>query len=456
MRTLALGAALLGGVAAGAQYSPTDSLMLRSIYNEALSNGQCYDNLRVLCKDIGARLSGSEEADKAIAWGKDLLEASGFQNVYLQAVQVPHWERGATETCSMNVNGLPERLRVTALGGSVGTGGVLTGEVVEVRNFDELDALGREEVEGKIVFFNRPMDPVLINTGAAYGGAYDQRGKGASKAAEYGGIGALVRSLTHALDTFPHTGGMGYTEGVPQVSAAGICTVDARKLHQALERGDEVTVSLDMDCQKFPDKQQYNVIGEIPGTEFPDEYIVVGGHLDSWDIGEGAHDDGAGIVQSIEALRILMELGYKPKRTLRVVLYINEENGNNGGKTYAKEAKDAGMVHFAAIESDAGGFTPRGFRLEGSDAQMAFFSSLEPLFEPYEIHVFRRGFSGVDIRPLKDDRVALFGLVPDSQRYFDVHHSNNDIFENVHKRELELGAATVASLAYLIDLHGDW
>ena len=365
-------------------------------------------------------------------------------------------ERGATETCSMKVNGLPERLRVTALGGSVGTGGILTGEVVEVRNFDELDALGREEVEGKIVFFNRPMDPVLINTGAAYGGAYDQRGKGASKAAEYGGIAALVRSLTHALDTFPHTGGMGYTEGVPQVPAAGICTVDARKLHQVLERGDEVTVSLDMDCQKFPDKQQYNVIGEIPGTEFPDEYIVVGGHLDSWDIGEGAHDDGAGIVQSIEALRVLMELGYKPKRTLRVVLYINEENGNNGGKTYAKEAKDAGMVHFAAIESDAGGFTPRGFRLEGSDAQMAFFSSLEPLFEPYEIHVFRRGFSGVDIRPLKDDRVALFGLVPDSQRYFDVHHSNNDIFENVHKRELELGAATVASLVYLIDLHGDW
>ena len=434
----------------------TDSLMLRDIYNEALSNGQCHENLRVLCKDIGARLSGSPEADKAIAWGYELLNTSGFQNVQLQAVTVPHWERGEAESAVMHTASGDERLRVCALGGSVGSGGVLRAPVVEVRHFDDLDSLGREAIEGKIVLFNRPMDPVLINTGAAYGGAYNQRGQGASRAAEFGGVAALVRSLTHALDTFPHTGGMYYEPEFDRVPSAGICTVDARRIHLALEAGQEVEVSLDMNCEVYPDKQQYNVIGEIPGTEFPEEYIVVGGHLDSWDIGEGAHDDGAGIVQSIEALRILMELGYKPKRTLRVVLYINEENGNNGGKTYAAEAKAAGMNHFAAIESDAGGFTPRGFRLEGNDAQMAFFKSLQPMFEPYEIHVFRRGFSGVDIRPLKDDRVALFGLVPDSQRYFDVHHSNNDVFEMVHKRELELGAATVASLVYLIDQHGDW
>lgn len=438
------------------QGSTADSLMLRDIYNEALSNGECYENLRVLCKDIGARLSGSPEADKAISWGYELLKNSGFQNVQLQAVEVPHWERGAAETAILHTPSGDERLRVCALGGSVGSGGVLRAPVVEVKHFADLDSLGRDAIEGKIVLFNRPMDPVLINTGAAYGGAYDQRGQGASKAAEFGGVGALVRSLTHALDTFPHTGGMYYNSEFDRVPAAGICTVDARKIHQALAGGGEVEVSLDMNCEVFPDKQQYNVIGEIPGSEFPDEYIVVGGHLDSWDIGEGAHDDGAGIVQSIEALRILLELGYRPKRTLRVVLYINEENGNNGGKTYAAVAKEAGMEHFAAIESDAGGFTPRGFRMEGSDAQMAFFKQLAPMFEPYEIHVFRRGFSGVDIRPLKDDRVALFGLVPDSQRYFDVHHSNNDVFEMVHKRELELGAATVASLVFLIDQYGDW
>lgn len=456
MKYFATSLMFLACLAGWGQGSVQDSLQMRAIFNEALSNGECYENLRVLCKDIGCRLAGSDEADQAIAWGKDLLEESGFQNVHLQAVDVPHWVRGAQETCTLHGPQGNERMRVTALGGSVGTDGTITAEVIEVKHLEELDSLGRDVVEGKIVFFNRAMDPVLINTGAAYGGAYDQRGKGASKAAEYGGVGALVRSLTHALDTFPHTGAMGYTEGIAQVPAAGICTVDARRLHQALKEDPELTVSMTMDCQKFARKQQYNVIGEIPGTEFPDEYIVVGGHLDSWDIGEGAHDDGAGIVQSIEALRILMELGYRPKRTLRVVLYINEEFGNDGGETYAAEALKKGEEHFAAIESDAGGFTPRGFRLEGNDAQMEFFKTLEPLFEPYEIHVFRRGFSGVDIRPLKNDRIALFGLVPDSQRYFDVHHSNNDIFENVHKRELELGAATIASMVYLVDRYGDW
>lgn len=438
------------------QEQASDSAMVRAIYSEVLTKGECYQNLRTLCKEIGPRLAGSPAADEAIAWGRELLEAYGFDNVYMQAVDVPQWERGETEYARLISDSLNERLSVCALGGSVGSQGVIEAEVLEVKSLDSLDSLGREAVEGKVVFFNRPMDPVLINTGAAYGGAYDQRGRGASKAGEYGAAGALVRSLTHALDTFPHTGGMGYDDGVKRIPAAAISTVSARRLHQAIAADPKARVKMELGCTRHPNRQQYNVIAELRGSEFPDEYIVVGGHLDSWDIGEGAHDDGAGIVQSIEVLRTLKAIGYSPRHTIRVVLFINEEFGNDGGETYAAEAKARKSIHIAAVESDAGGFTPRGFRLEGSDEQMEWFRQWEPLFDPYEIHVFRRGFSGVDIRPLKDDRIALFGLVPDSQRYFDVHHSNRDVFESVNKRELELGAGTVAALVYLIDQHSDW
>lgn len=430
-----------------------DSTVIRSIYSEVLANGECYQNLEVLCKDIGARLSGSVEADKAILWGKALLESYGFENVHLQDVEVPHWTRGDIEEGWFESQGEHFPTKICALGGSVGSEGPITGQVVEVKTFEDLEALGRENVEGKIVFFNRAMDPVLINTGAAYGGAYYQRGKGASESAKYGAIGCVIRSLTHALDTFPHTGGMSYEDGVGQIPAAALSTVDARKLSHALKKDPTLEYTLNLSCVKFANKIQANVIGEIPGTEFPEQYIVVGAHLDSWDIGEGAHDDGAGIVQSIEVLRTMKSLGIELKRTLRVVLYINEENGNNGGKTYAKRAKESEMYHFAAIESDAGGFTPRGFRFDGQDHQYSTFKSWSNLFDPYNIHIFRRGHTGVDIGPLKDGRVALFGLVPDGQRYFDFHHSDNDRFENVNKRELELGAATVTSLVYLIDSH---
>ena len=431
----------------------TDSTVIRSIYTEVLANGECYENLEVLCKDIGARLSGSKEADKAIAWGKTLLEEYGFKNVHLQDVEVPHWSRGDIEEGWFESKGEKHPTKICALGGSVGSGGPISGQVVEVKTFEDLEVLGREKVEGKIVFFNKAMDPVLINTGAAYGGAYYQRGKGASESAKYGAIGCIIRSLTHALDTFPHTGGMSYEDGVKRIPAAALSTVDARKLSKSLKQDPELKYMLNLSCVKYENKIQANVIGEIPGTEFPDQYIVVGGHLDSWDIGEGAHDDGAGIVQSIEVLRTMQALGIKLKRTLRVVLYINEENGNNGGKTYAERAKQSEMYHFAAIESDAGGFTPRGFRFDGQDHHYSTFKTWSDLFDPYNIHIFRRGHTGVDIGPLKDGRVALFGLVPDSQRYFDFHHSDNDRFENVNKRELELGAATVASLVYLIDSH---
>lgn len=446
--------ALISSTCHGQSDYQTDSLVIRSIYSEVLANGECYDNLRVLCKDIGARLSGSPEADKAIDWGKTLLENYGFSNVRLEEVFVPHWIRGNEEYGYFESVGQHHTTNIAALGGSVGCTGEIKAEVIEVKNFEELEALGKEKVAGRIVLFNRPMDPLLINTGAAYGGAYDQRGRGASEASKYGAIGVLVRSLTHAQDTFPHTGGMGYADGVSKIPAAAISTVHASELSRALKADPKLVYTMKLACQLFDDKIQANVIGEIPGTEFPDEYIVVGGHLDSWDIGEGAHDDGAGIVQCIEVLRAIKALNIPLKRTLRVVLYINEENGNNGGKTYAANVRETGLNHYAAIESDAGGFTPRGFRIEGTDEQYELFKQWENHFEPYNVHQFRRGFSGVDIRPLKNDTIALFGLIPDGQRYFDYHHSNRDVFENVNRRELELGAATIASLVYLLDMRG--
>lgn len=453
MKQLALVVPFLfwGGWMSTSAQTTADSLMLRTIFSEALSNGECHENLYALCKGIGHRLSGSEQLDQAIAWGADKLRGYAADSVWLQPVMVPKWTRGDRETASYRINGTDYPLRISALGGSVGSNGKLTAEVVEVKRLSDLEALPRTAVEGKIVLFNRPMDPLLINTGAAYGGAFDQRSDGASAAARHGAVGALVRSLTHALDTFPHTGAMRYADDVKPIPAAGISTVDAQALKDALKLNPNLTVTLELACKAYDDVEQANVIAELRGSEFPDEYIVVGGHLDSWDIGEGAHDDGAGIVQSIEVLRILKAIGYKPRHTIRVVLYVNEENGNRGGEHYAAEAKRKGEAHLAAIESDSGGFSPRGFSTEADDAEYTVFASWFDLFEPYNIHQARRGWSGVDIRPLKDGYVSLFGLLPDPQRYFDYHHSARDVWENVNKRELELGAAAMTSLVYLID-----
>jgi hypothetical protein len=330
----------------------------------------------------------------------------------------------------------------------------MSAQVIEVKSFDELRQLGVEKVRGKIVFFNKAMDPMLINTGAAYGGAYEIRGDGPSEAARYGAIGCIIRSLTLAEDKYAHTGATHYNDSLPKIPAAALSSVDARALSRAIKRDPNTRFTLHLTCEALPRKIQANVIGEITGSEFPDQYIICGGHLDSWDIGEGAHDDGCGIVHSIEALRALQAIGYRPKHTLRVVLFINEEFGNDGGETYADYARKNGLEHVAAIESDGGGFTPRGFGMEGTDEQFEQFCSWDKLLEPYNLHLFRRGHSGVDIRPLKNDRIALFGLIVDNQRYFDFHHSNNDRFENVNRRELELGAASVASMIYLLDQSG--
>lgn len=472
MRSVLLSLVILGGLPTIAQAQAPghplyhhqyarDSAIIRTIYDEALARGEAHENLRQLTKDIGHRLSGSQSASEAIQWGRGVLETYGADSVWIMPVMVPSWTRGTVANASATVDGTEYPLRITALGGSVGTpnDAPLRAKVVQVKSLEALKGLRAEEVKGRLVLFNRPMDPVLINTGAAYGGAVDQRGRGAVAAAEAGAIGALVRSMTHALDTLPHTGAMYYKEGVDSVPAAAISTVDASWLAHQLQDHPDLEVSLDMNCRAFPDVEQGNVIGEWRGSERPDEIITLGGHLDSWDIGEGAHDDGAGIVHTLEVLRILKAIGYTPKRTIRFVLFINEENGNRGGKAYAEAAKldhaHTNKRYVAALESDAGGFVPRGFRIDASDSATQVIQSWSPLFDPYNVHQFRRGGAGVDISPMKEltPRPAMMGLSPDGQRYFDFHHSAQDIFENVHKRELELGAATFAAAVVLIDTH---
>lgn len=429
----------------------TDSIFISKVYAEALANGECYDRLRELCKGVGNRIAGSENADKAIAWGVSVMQSYGFDSVYTMPVSVPHWERGKKEIGYYHYNKEKVNLTIVALGGSVGTELPVTGKIIEVKSIQELREMDTEKVKGNIVFFNKAMDPMLINTGAAYGGAYDIRSKGPSEAAAKGAVGCLIRSLTLADDKYAHTGATSYVDSLPKIPAAALSSVDARELHHRLAENNDLQFTLHLTCKNFPRKIQYNVIGEIKGTVHPEKIILVGGHLDSWDVGEGAHDDGAGVTQSIEVLRILKKINYKPRHTLRAVLFINEEFGNDGGITYAAEMKKANVEHIAAIESDSGGLTPLGFNVQGDTEDLTQLKSWAPLLEPYQLFAFRQGWSGVDIGPLKTDHNVLFGLSVDSQRYFDFHHSNNDIFENVNKRELTLGAAAMTSLVYLLD-----
>ncbi len=430
-----------------------DSLFIRSIYDQALSEGKAYEDLRSLCKDIGARLSGSAEAQMAIEWSKLKMESYGFDKVYLQEIKVPHWERGTKESAWIREkNGKLTSLNLLALGGSIGTNGILEGEIVEFTHLDELKKAKRSDVEGKIVFLNQPMEEQQINTFKAYGGCYAIRGNGAVEGAKLGAKAVIIRSIGMPIDDHPHTGSMHYEDDIEKIPAAAISTKDAEMLSCKIKEGKSRLV-LEMDCRSFPDATSYNVIAEITGKEKPNEIITFGGHLDSWDTGEGAHDDGAGVIHCLEALRILKELKYQPKHTLRVVFFMNEENGNMGGKTYATWSKERGENHIAALESDRGGFSPRGFNCDGTADQVKLLESLAFHFKPYELHIFEKGYGGVDIGPLKNEfkEIPLFGFVPDSQRYFDFHHAPSDVFENVNKRELELGCAAIGAFVYLLD-----
>ncbi|AUP81035.1 M20/M25/M40 family metallo-hydrolase [Flavivirga eckloniae] len=440
--------------------SQTDEKVLKEIYKQSLTNGKSYEWLNYLSNQIGGRLSGSLNAEKAVAYTKEELDKLGLDKVWLQPVMVPKWVRGFKEYAfieSKKGKTSTTAVNICALGGSVATPALgLKAHVVEVQNFEELKTLGKENIEGKIVFYNRPMQPDLINTFEAYGGCVNQRYKGAVEAAKYGALGVIVRSMNLRLDDFPHTGSMTYGD-MPvskRIPSAAISTNDADLLSTMLKLDKSIKFYFKQNCKQLKDVLSYNVIGQITGSEFPDEYMIVGGHLDSWDLGDGSHDDGAGVVQSMDVLRLLKECGIKPKRSIRVVLFMNEENGLRGGRKYAEEAKQKGENHVFALESDAGGFTPRGFSFDCNDASFDQVLSWKPLFKPYLIHYFEKGGSGADVGPLKTKTNVLAGLRPDSQRYFDHHHASNDTFDAVNKRELELGAATMTALVYLFDKYG--
>ena len=431
---------------------------IKTLYHKSLTSGKAYDWLDHLSNKIGGRLSGSLNAERAVAWGKTELESLGLDRVYLQKVMVPKWVRGTFEYASIITGpGMSMNVPVCALGGSIATpsSGLRAG-VVEVKSFEELEALGEEKIKGNFVFFNRPMPAELINTFEAYSKTVNQRTQGAARAARLGAVGVIVRSMNLRLDDFPHTGSMRYGDlpNSMRIPAAAISTNGAQLLSSMLALNNDLKFYLKLDCKNFPDVPSHNVIGEIKGSEFPEEIIVVGGHLDSWDLGDGSHDDGAGIVQSMEVLRLFKQMNYKPKRTIRVVLYMNEENGLRGGTAYAEYAKQNKEKHIFALESDAGGFSPRGFVFEATNSQFKQIESWKPYFSPYLADRFELGGSGADIGPLRDNKVVLSGLRPDSQRYFNFHHAANDTFDAINKRELELGAAAMSSLVYLVDQYG--
>lgn len=440
------------------QNQQKDSLMIRSIYDISLENGKSYRWLDYLSNEIGGRLSGSIQAERAVNYTEKELNKLGLDKVWLQPVMVPKWTRGIPEYAYIETApGLSSTVNVCALGGSVPTpDGGLKAKIVEVHGIEDLERLGRDNIEGKIVFYNRPMDAKLINTFQAYGGCVDQRYSGAKEAAAYGAVGVVVRSMSLRVDEHPHTGSMSYGDIsiYQRIPACAISTKDANYLSSALKIQPNLNFFFKQNCRAYPDVQSYNVIGEITGSVYPDRFMIVGGHLDSWDLGDGSHDDGAGCVQSMEVLRLFKELDYRPRHSIRVVLFMNEENGLRGGRKYASEAKLKKEKHVFALESDAGGFTPRGFSFDMGDENFELIESWKPLFKPYLIHYFEKGGSGADIGPLKEEGIVLSGLRPDSQRYFDYHHASSDTFDKVNKRELELGAAAMASLVYLFDTYG--
>ena len=429
-----------------------DSLAVR-IAKEALGSNNSYDMLEDLCTKVGNRISGSPQAAKAVQWAKKKMEELGFENVHLEPVMVPHWVRGPLEEAYLLLpSGQREKLKITTLGGSIATPPEgITAEVIEVKSFDELRTLG-DKAKGKIVFFNRPMDRTQFSTFAAYGGAVNQRGGGAIMAAKAGGVAALVRSMTTRIDDSPHTGGLGYVDTIKKVPSAAISTRGAEYLSKLLAQGTPVRIQLKLSAQTLPDVESANVVGELRGTEKPNEVIVVGGHLDSWDIGYGAHDDGAGCIQSIEALRILKKFGLKPKRTIRAVMFMNEENGLRGGIGYA--AKDRpGEKHIAAIESDEGGFNPRGFAINDTVTHSKV-ATWGPLFRSFGADQITLGGGAADISPLAQKGVPMIALSVDTHRYFDMHHSENDNLSAVNERELALGAAAMAILTYVMAQEG--
>jgi hypothetical protein len=459
MRKFALLLSLFWSFSASSQNFEEDSLFIKRISNNILSSDEAYNNLWYLTKKIGHRLAGSPGMVKSEKWGLETFKKYNADAAYFQQCMVPHWQRGGKDVAKASYTDKGKKisfdLNVLALGNSQGSGSKgVTAPIIVVKSFDDLESK-KDVLKGKIVFYDIPFGDTLVNPFDSYRTYAGYRGAGPSRAAKYGAVGMLLRSMSHATDNYPHTGSTRYNDSFPKIPAVAVGLRDVAKLSKLAAEGKQLTAFIRTNGKMLPDTIGNNVIAELKGTEFPDEYITVGGHLDSWDVGEGAHDDGAGVVQTIEILRAFKALGYQPKRTIRFVLFANEENGLRGGTKYAEEAKAKNEKHIFAIESDAGGFTPRTIGLSIPDAAWSKVDQWKKLFVPYNITSWDRSGGGADIGPLaRLLNTPLGGYEPDSQRYFDHHHADNDVFENVNIRELKLGAINMAALLYLVDKYG--
>lgn len=400
--------------------------------------------------EMGPRLTGSENATNAVYHFQKIADSLGFETT-LQAVTVPQWVRGDQEQAYYTNDGSKTVLNPCALGGSIGTSkNGLKAPLFEITSFEQLDTLS-DELAGKIAFYNIPMDPAFINTFHAYSNSAKQRYIGALEASKKGAIAVVTRSLSATINDLPHTGSMTYTGAEVKIPAMAISTADADKLSSDLKANPRLELFMKMNCESRDSVISYNLIAEIKGNEKPEEVIVLGGHIDSWDLGTGAHDDGAGCVHSLEAAWLLQQINLLPKRTIRVVFFMNEEFGLNGAKVYAKQSLKQNTNHVIAIESDAGGFTPRGISMVAPDSIVSKIRELRSLFEPYGLHQFTESGSGADISQLYSKDLVMLGLRPDNHRYFDIHHSAADVIESVSPRELEMGSATLAAFIYLLD-----
>jgi len=432
----------------GAQSSP-EALRAASerLKAEASRTNGAYEDLAWLCDRIGHRLSGSPQLDQAIVWAQARLKVAGLAKVHAEPVMVPHWVRGR-ESAQLLLPA-PHSLHILGLGGSVGTPeGGLTADVVVVGSFDELDKLG-QGVNGKIVLFDVPY--------AGYGHTVVYRHDGAARAAKHGAVAALVRSVGPiSLDT-PHTGAMDYVPGVPKIPTAAVTIEASTQMRRMQTRGERIRMKLEMGAQTLPDAPSANVVAEIRGFEKPEEVIIISGHLDSWDVGQGAQDDGAGSVIAMEAARLIQGLGLRPRRTIRVVLWTNEENGLRGGKAY----RDAHRTEFkdivAALETDHGSERVKSFHLEltkaSAEAKTSALASLKQglgaVMAPFGV-TFQLGHSGADVSPMVGEGVPGIGLEHAGTHYFDVHHTQADTFDKVEKEDLAFNAAALATFAYAL------
>jgi hypothetical protein len=419
------------------QYKQTADRLI----DAALADTEGYDRLAYLCYRIGPRLSGSPGLEKAIAWSVEQMKAAGLSNVRTISTKVPHWERGR-ERAAM-VAPYEKQLHMLGLGMSVGTEpGGLTAEVVTVNTFDDLGKLGREKIQGKIVLYNEEY--------RGYGPTRVYRATGAARAAAYGAVAALVRSATPLAMQIPHTGEMNYDEAQPKIPAAAVSPEDAMMLDWLTRSGTPVKVHLEMAAHMLPDADSADVIGEIPGREHPEEVVVMGGHIDSWDVGQGAQDDGASIIACLQAVALMKKLGLQPRRTIRVAFWVNEENGGRGGVAYRQFIGDQIKNQVAAIEMDGGAEAPRGFGAGVDPESMGPLLQIGKLLDRIGAGEITTGGGGSDIAPLMRDGVAGLGERTVGTHYFDWHHTEADTLDKVNPEDFRKNVAALAVMGYVL------